>query len=145
VAYHESFWLAVAAATPVIALANTVSINDVVRLWLNVKVSRRSAISRERYISVIFFSTFNLILQSIFLFVTLFSLADEKDIGSRVLAATFTSFGIIYLGIIVIYNVRLRYALHREEAKGDEAKPVLTSKDRKSTSGLGWPDLPRSS
>jgi hypothetical protein len=40
--YHENFWVAVAAAAPVIALANTVSIADAGKIWYGSKSSSRS-------------------------------------------------------------------------------------------------------
>ena len=63
VAYHESFWVAVAAAAPVIALANTVAITDAVNVWLETKVRGRSRDSRSAFVSIIGMASYNLLIQ----------------------------------------------------------------------------------
>ena len=72
--FHESFWAAIATAAPVVALANTVSITDVVNVWLNAKARPRSFISRFYYFVVVFCSALNLILQVIALLIALLCL-----------------------------------------------------------------------
>ena len=86
-AYHEAFWVAVAAAAPVIALANTVSITDVVNLWTRFKIPRTKmslqSISglQSIYITVVFISSVNLVVQANAMYTALRSLFAEHDLG----------------------------------------------------------------
>lgn len=152
VAYHESLWLAIAAAAPIVALANTVSITDAVGIWFSSTARKRPVRSRFGYIVVITGSGLNLIIQASVLYVALRSLAAEKDtypLGSVVWPVVL---GLAYVLVIVAANITLRYDLRvREEEKKDDevaAKEVTSQQAAKTiemASGLGWPDSPRRS
>jgi hypothetical protein len=92
-AYHESLWLATAAAAPVIALASVVSFNDSLRALttrFNYSYKTSSALEsqlRWRQTAAVwlwFLATVNLAIQATMLLTALGSLARNRDI----LAAT---------------------------------------------------------
>ena len=140
-AFHESFWVAVATAAPVIALANTVSLIDVVNVRLSSKVPHRrprswnSWASKVAYFSVIFLSCLNLLNQSLLMTAALQSLLAGSDIRSGGPAITFLSIGLVYVLIIVLTSIVLRYSLREEEKKADQE----ARKHAKNSTGLGWP------
>ena len=155
-AYHEAYRVGVATAAPVIALANTVSITDVIGAWFESTAQQRSYSSKLGYFTVLFASASNLIIQAALLFVALDRLLDESDGSLPLLAAFFLFEGLIYLLLIFYSDIRLRYILRRDESAEkktnnetvvNEASLALeadTNADKK-MSGLGWPIDPPSS
>jgi hypothetical protein len=112
--FHEYFWAAIATAAPVIALANTVSITDVVNVWLDAKARPRSFISRFYYFVVVFCSALNLILQVIALLIALLCLLSKRDLASPVAAIVFVILGLVYVLITVLISAVLKYKLGQE-------------------------------
>jgi hypothetical protein len=78
--YHESFWLAVAAAAPIIALANTVAITDTGSLWLASKAKRHSVPSIYFYFANMTVSVTNLLVQALIFYSAMKSLRMGKII-----------------------------------------------------------------
>ena len=60
-AYHEAYWVAVATAAPVIALANTVTITDTSKVWFGAKV--QSDFTSGLYRLIVVLSGLNLLVQ----------------------------------------------------------------------------------
>jgi hypothetical protein len=116
-AYHEAFWVAVAAAAPVIALANTVTMTDVAGVWLDAKVKRRSSIAREVYIGVLVFSGSSLLTQAYYLYRALQSLIAQNDAARPRAVAFYVAFGLLAVLVLVVYDVILRYILRNTEAQ----------------------------
>jgi hypothetical protein len=116
-AYHESFWVAIAAATPVIALTNTVAASDVTSLWLSAKATERSITSQFFFYAAVLLSGFNLLIQAILLFQALESLATGKDHKALFWAALVVAIGMAYVLVILASDIGLRYALRRDEAR----------------------------
>ena len=145
VAYHESFWLAVAAAAPVIGLANTVSITDVTGVWFSEKRGRRSRGVKVGYFFIVLLSIINFFLQAVALAMALKSFLVERDYGSAVLAGICTAGGFVYVLVIVLYSMFIRYMISQSETETAANKPVSDKKNHKSPSGLGWPNPPKSS
>jgi protein-S-isoprenylcysteine O-methyltransferase Ste14 len=137
VKFHETFWVAIATATPVIALANTVSIGDVVSQWFNTKARRRSWQSRFYYGGIIFLAATNLLSQAVLLNDALQSLLKEYDYRSPVTDIIFTVGGLIYVLVLVLYSVVLRYQLRADETR--DAKAEENSKASKPDGGRRSP------
>jgi hypothetical protein len=121
-AYHESFWLAVSAASPIIGLANTVAITDLAGIWLQARAYRRSGPSRYYYVYAIVLAVANYFGQGLALYIALSSLLkgqdEPKGAGDTVL--TFLMIGLADLLLIVLHNISLRYRLRRDEKQEDE-------------------------
>jgi F0F1-type ATP synthase assembly protein I len=150
VAYHEAYWVVIANATPVIALANTVAITDVVNVWFSSKPLLRSKRSEAYYLIIISLSVPNFIAQTILLSICLHSLLYKEDAPSAWFLIVLLLLGFMYILITVLFSVRLRYTLRRDEARENES--AKTKKPKSETgqadevsSGLGWPPLPPSS
>jgi hypothetical protein len=132
--FHESFWLAVAAAAPIIALANTVTITDSANVWFSAK-ARRQWPSTIAYFIVLFVAGVNLVLQALVLRIALRNLLAERDINSGSPAISILIYGLIYVLILVFMSVILRRALRREEEFANRE----ASKQARIPTGLGWP------
>jgi hypothetical protein len=156
-AYHETYWAAIAAAAPVIALANTLSITDVTSLWISTKKRQSQPFRifsrafrpyyafRQYYILIIFVAVTNLLLQAIALNMALRSLLAEKDFANASLAGFFLIVGLVYVLAMVSLIAAVRYVQHRREEREKEAESREANKDSKLASGLGWPHVPPSS
>jgi hypothetical protein len=123
VTYHESFCVAAAAVAPVIALANTVSVTDAARLWLEAKdTSVRKAIISQVYIGILLLSGTIFIAQAFVLYFAFESLYLRRDIninGNNVTHGTILimiSSLISILGVVA-YSVLLRYLVRPQEAR----------------------------
>jgi hypothetical protein len=78
--YNETFWVAIAAAAPVIALASTVQITDIQKLFVFSK-QEAERFPWRRYISLpALLSTGNIILQILGMYSALTSLARRSNI-----------------------------------------------------------------
>jgi hypothetical protein len=108
-AYHESLWLAAAAAAPVIALANTVSISDLVSVWFNTKSSLKQRRVRVYYSLYILLSAYNFIAQTFILYQSAMSLTNGKDNVKPTSISFNLAFGLITVLVSVLFNVFVRY------------------------------------
>ena len=82
--YHDSFWIAVAAAAPVVALANTVAIGDAVNFRQGVRNLRAPARSQLLFDGSTAFvvSVANTVPQAAVLLCALGSLSESKNLLS---------------------------------------------------------------
>jgi hypothetical protein len=129
-AYHESFWVAMAAATPIIALANTVAITDAVNLWSAAKTPQRSSLAKAYYFGIISVSIINLLVQASLLYDSLESLATEEDYQTVQPALIFTVGGLVYVLVIAATSIVLRYLLREDEARQVKRVEENTAKPR---------------
>ena len=106
-AYHEAFWLATAAAAPVIALANTVTLGDGIRL-LNVDRSVRKRMGRFTWAYFCLFplglSAINYAAQTYVLVEALHSLAAGRDKASMTSATALVTYGLAYVALTAMLN-----------------------------------------
>jgi hypothetical protein len=111
-AYHESFWVAVAAAAPVIALANTVVITDVASTWLSVKVAwrRRPLSHRFLFLAVNGLSGINLIDQTLALLLALKSLYSGVDAAPTTSESYVMGYGLLTVFIATVSLFHPGYA-----------------------------------
>ncbi len=113
-AYHETFWLAVSATAPVIALATTVSIGDMLRLIEPSRMEEKSSSSKAQPGTWPIFWSFgigftNMIIQLAFLFAALYSIAKGADISKGLtLIVWIEPIGIALLVVIAILNAVAR-------------------------------------
>ena len=112
--FHESFWVAVAAAAPVIALANTVSVIDAVNAWLTTPVRRRSDLAQTIYFVVFVGGAAAFGTEACMLLVALLSLSAKEDFFYASQATLFLMLGFLYTFILVAVDVILRYQLRKE-------------------------------
>jgi hypothetical protein len=124
-AYHETFWLAVTATAPVIALATTVSVSESLKL-MNVGDEEIRYRVSMLVSPALFLSFMNMLLQLIFLFNALFSIAQGRDLGGVNLAPVVWGepAGIALLLATAILNV---VASARSQIKVD--RDTATTKD----------------
>lgn len=114
-AYHEAYWVAIATAAPVIALANTVSITDAANVWLNAKTRRRNSVPSALYVTVISYSVINTVLQLGALIQALLSLLKGKDYWDATLALLSVVSGLVLVFLTVMASVRLRYGILEDQ------------------------------
>jgi hypothetical protein len=100
--YHEAYWVAIAAAAPVIALANTVAITDAVSTWLDTRREDHILLLRVTFFYIIFISVANFVGQTAALTVALASLRQERDIRTPLFAEDAVYFGLVFVLLIVI-------------------------------------------
>jgi uncharacterized membrane protein YidH (DUF202 family) len=118
VAYHESFWLAVAAATPIIALANTVAVIDCSNLWLDAKTRRHSFDSKSAYYIIIILSVLISGMATVYLWDALESLLRERDYPPGAILSVYPltmAVGLISALLVAAYSVMLRYSLKSDQ------------------------------
>jgi hypothetical protein len=145
-AFHADFWVAAAAASPVITLANTVAITDTLNAWFNAKGQLTRFDTAGFYYTCIVLGVANFVLGAILLSGSLWSLFNEKDElpGRLTIASFYLSMFIVLL--LVVFNMILKYWLRQErEIVSEAGKRIFESKPLPSTpikSGLGWPELP---
>lgn len=129
-AYHETFWLAVTATAPVIALAATVSFSDILRLVDAGRDTNKSPSSkREPGTLHVFWASAlniaNMVAQLIFLLFALMSIAKGADKA--------TSFAFIIwgepIGIALLLVVAVINTAARIEVKRDTGTKNTTSID----------------
>jgi hypothetical protein len=113
-AYHEAYWVAIATAAPVIALANTVSITDAVNFWLSVKARRRGSVPGAWYVTVLFWSVCNIAIQLMALILALLSLLNGKD-SDTIIAFMSMVAGFVFVLLTVLANAKLRYGVLEEQ------------------------------
>lgn len=120
--YQESFWVALAAATPVIALANTVSITDVTNTWSE---TARELIGSARivYILISILAASNFIFQAYTLSASLLSLYVGSDEGNAATEITFTVLGLIAVLATTVFGAYMRFTVKEyEESKAKASK-----------------------
>ena len=104
-ASHESLWIAAAAAAPIIALANTATITDVIGVYFE----KRSRIRSVYTVSiVVFFSSIGLILQGVVLYYSLYSLLDGTDPIYPQFAILLLVFGLGFLLLNIFSSIAVR-------------------------------------
>ena len=145
-AFHESFWVAVATAAPVIALANTVTILDITNVWFSTMKRKRSwSTPLLLYFVILLLSLVNLLGQTVAFYVALKSLALGRDFDTVDPLIGYVSGGLIYVLLAVILDVSLRYILSWNVGADKwrvtlGARGVKTGTEAKiSPTGLGWP------
>ena len=121
--YHADFWVAIAAAAPVIALANTVSITDAVNTWLDADVRNMGDKSQILYFSILFLSALNFALQIAALYWALYSFREEKDQNIH-LATEFVLIGLVEVLALIVYGAILKYIAAKSKSKEPSHKKV---------------------
>jgi len=119
-AYHESFWVAVAAAAPVIALANTVLVTDVAGVWLNVKSPPRPARYRLLFSGIILLSAINMFDQGLALLLALRSLYTERNAAPPSTETNILGYGLLVVFVTTVASVFLRFQLHSYEKRQEK-------------------------
>jgi hypothetical protein len=149
--YRESLWLAAAAASPVIALANTVSMIDVTSVWLGSKSQSMPSFLRHLYFGVNLLSIFNLLLQALVLYRSAESLAQGKNLNDPTEIPFLLLYGLLVVLVSTFGSIFFRYILRyawnengQGEEKGQVAKGMENAGSRHRSSGLGWPTIPPS-
>lgn len=109
--YHETFWIAISASAPVIALASTVSAGDTLKLTESSGETRKG--QREPGTWPVTLSAFitmgNMIFQVITLFIALLSIYNGKDETRSFFAAILSQpLGIALLVIVTFLNASVR-------------------------------------
>lgn len=134
--YNETFWVAIAAAAPVIALASTVQITDIQKLFIFSK-QEAERFPWRRYISLpALLSTGNIILQILGMYFALTSLARHSNILNLSPVITLEIVGMAVVAAVAFIAVlghmkvnAFRHVLAREYGKtgkkpngGDDAE-----------------------
>jgi hypothetical protein len=149
--FHESFWLAVAASAPIIALANTVTITDAVSTWLNATQRPRPPFAGVLFGVSIIISSLNLLYQAVAMRQALIVLLYERDDNSIIrIYPNIEAFGLIAVLVAVIALVGLKAEINRsknwqkKDTDAETKKPGTVPVDKAdgAASGLGWPASP---
>jgi hypothetical protein len=120
-AYHETFWLAISATAPVIALAVTVSLSDTLRLIDgNSRPDKSSPAKAEPGTWVVYWasalSCTNLASQLVFLFYALKSISSSKDLGGGLAQIIWAEpIGIALLLVVAILNAAARLRISKAQ------------------------------
>lgn len=143
-AFHETFWVAAAAAAPIIALANQVTLNDLPEMRAIFKFAQDTsppgeahdiAKSGHRTATRLYVAgTLILCVQAVLLFVALGSLAYGTDRYSPLVVTFGEGLGLLAVGATTIYFGGVRVAqgvldavgVTRSSSNDDEAKNVQT-------------------
>jgi hypothetical protein len=154
-ASHDSFWLATAAAAPVLALANTVSITDAAAVWFEAKIVQSETkadlpvlLARNAYVGIITFSIAGYVTQGAALVSALLSLLWGRDFVDGYTEILLVVSGLIWSLVIVLYSVNLRSWLRRGERRQRDANPndaALSPSPRISRPTSLWSVLPMNS
>jgi hypothetical protein len=145
VAYHETFWVAAAAAAPVIALANTVSLADASRFWFDTNKLLLTARRQIMIIILIIQSCVNFLMQSAVLAIALICLSAKSDEGSPVWPViVFLAAGLLIVLLNSISVILVRFIFSLEESRGERPRANEIAADGRSyeaerATGLGWP------
>ena len=142
--------MAAAAAAPVIALANTVSITDAAGAWLEARKSSRVNELQDALIVAVGLSAINFINQTISLGIALSCLYDESDNSLNIPEIVLILLGIVVTlvvtGLSAGFRVITKLDRNSEVEPPDLVKSLTdvekTEVDKKET-GLGWPGFPQ--
>jgi hypothetical protein len=105
VEYNEAFWITIAAAAPVIALASTVLITDTKSLY-DLTDEEQRYFSVLRYITLpVFLSSANVVSQTITLYAALISIAHHSNFTNFSRAILLEVAGMQMIFLITIINV----------------------------------------
>lgn len=121
-AYHETFWLAVSATAPVIALAATVSMSDVLKLTeVDYQGSKASSselpAGRQAALWSMVLCTMNLILQLVILWTALDSIANDTDEARGISVIIWIEpIGIALLLAVSLINISAREGIRKKRA-----------------------------
>jgi hypothetical protein len=145
VTYHESLYLAIAAAAPVIALAHTVTITDVGSNLFESKIHGHIMIVRFSIACIIAFTTLNFALQTASLYNSLESLMNGKNYSSDPTDVLFAPvIGLLILFVLIAWNIGLKFLLRYEENIAESNKSAAVHVEKPAgdpiPSGLGWPE-----
>jgi hypothetical protein len=110
---HESFWVAVAAAAPVIAVANTVAITHALDPLFDTKSLLKSRWKRW-FIPALVLTGFNFGAQTVALYRALRSLLVAKDAASANYFIWAEVLGLFAVGVVVFCDYEIRYVFRRE-------------------------------
>jgi hypothetical protein len=133
--YHEAYWVAIATAAPIIALANTVTITDAVNTWLNTERQYRRGGNEFLYWGIVIISAGNFVIQILALYWALESLGHESD-PSKVTfntAGKYVVYGLAWVLVLVAYSTWLKYLTARR--KRVEAKHKKNDTNEESQGG----------
>ena len=129
-AYHETFWLAVTATAPVIALATTVSFSDILRLIdADRKANKLPSSKPEPGTWPVLWSSLlsimNMIFQLTFLFYALSSIAKGTDrTGNLGFIIWGEPIGIALLLVVAIINAVARIKVRKTKATEENTATV---------------------
>jgi hypothetical protein len=124
--YNETFWIAIAAAAPVIALASTVQITDIQKLFVFTKEEVKF-FPWQRYIGVpVTLSTGNILLQIICMYAALTSLARHSNFLNLSQVIILEVVGMAVVAVVAFVAVlghmkvnKVRGALAKDDRKTD--------------------------
>lgn len=118
-AYNEAFWMATAAAAPVIALATVVLLADTQKL-LDLSDKEQKYLS-SRYVSIpILLISLNAFSQTVVMIFALASLARHRDSGIIISVIILEAAGMVLVFSIAFINVLGRYAARKAKSKASE-------------------------
>jgi hypothetical protein len=126
-AFHETFWVVVGTAAPVIALACVVSMSDGLGSFASFTRSiRRVPKIRRTMLWLAALGGINFANQGVMLFVALFSLAVGKDEGDLLTSVLLTTGGIVLLFVTTFENkiMQIRAARLKERAPSPGELPA---------------------
>jgi hypothetical protein len=133
--YHESFWVVVGTAAPVIGLANTVSITDAINTWIESKHSKDDFHFVTFLFSVVIVSSLtSFIMEGAVLIIALQSLAANKDAKTPISSEVCISVGLFAVLFTLAYSITLKFSLKEGESS------VSSAPQR--NSGVGFPEEP---
>jgi hypothetical protein len=124
-AYHETFWVAVTATAPVIALAATVSFSDILRLIDVGRGANKSPGSKREpgtmYVAwASLLCTANMAAQLVFLLIALMSIAKGSDKGRGFDFIVWGEpVGIALLLVVAAINTAARIEIKKAEKAGN--------------------------
>ena len=113
--YHESYWIAIAAAAPVIGLANTVTMADATSIWFGSNSEGKPKSLSRDYKSTLWLSRVNFLLLAWQLFISLESLSTGTDFsGIGFLGPFFITLDFLIVLFMVNANIGMRQKLEHE-------------------------------
>ena len=120
-AYHEAYWVAIATAAPVIALANTVAITDALSVRFEAKVLPPARYWGQAYLTIFIISICSFLVQGLALADALRSLFAGKDEGHGSLITVFVTSGLLAVFATVWSSMFLRHGLSGERIEASDS------------------------
>lgn len=119
---HESFWIAVATAAPVIAVANTVAITHAMDMYFGEKSLPKSR-WRGWFLLAICLSASNFGLQTVALYDALRSLLIGKDAAPANYVIWYEVIGLFAVIVVLFCEIQARFVSHRNiQTSGSKAR-----------------------